>query len=927
MSVDEISDFEIDLSDIDEGTSSVVSDEKSSTNLNDDELDFEIEIQTPEDTQLEIDLSDIVSEKKPGEEFSEKVDTNRLCGPKKTKENNAYSHNELVYLAVKNGLFDLKTASRLTMETLCKALKVPYTSPKLAGTKRVIFDDFGGCLKMKKDEIIKANLTLLLNKGFTLEMAKKTKKEELCNIIYQEESPFVVPEDFDESKCSLYDIPTLIRIATILKIDITRAKYFNDYCRIISLYYKRKKMNFNTEMSSSWDLSTDDYKCLIPLATDLVLQEHQKRVVRHILTHRGLLVVHATGSGKTLTAVTAINCMLAKYPNIKVLVVTPLTLIDNFKKGLIQFGLSIDNPDFVSRVDIKGYDEFVNSQKRKGETSCENTFLIIDEAHNFRTDPNIKNTMLAKGSKTYTMMKCAAQAFKVLLLSATPVVNRVYDLQNLLAMIDGVDPINLLTRAQFEKSVKSSDELYKKLLCKTSYYESPKENFPERIDIPLDETRIYMTDEYYDRYMKIERRVANPDILQGITLSDVNKTYFYHNLRMAVNALDKELSPKIEWIINFIIKEAEEGRKSVVYSNFKTAGMNLLRKQLDELNIPNLYAYITGTVTEDIRRVIVKRYNRDDVKILLITRAGGEGLDLKKTRNVIIMEANWNPAVNEQIIGRAIRYRSHEKLPPEERNVKVYRLMLSKPLGNTDEKKSVDDILEEMVRIKKELVDKVTEVIQRSSIEYNNCSCITSDNVVGCQSSALLQTLTKTNIELDVGKLKPYQAPEKTSLGIRISDVGKRLWLKLAGLKDLPIDTVGPSKKAKKVTLQEVIFDEDFELEFEEKKPEPVELPEDFFEELEETEKPEVKDITFIDDQQIDNIYTVDDPDIEISLDLGINPVEESEFDFPESEDEDEYKPVVSDIEFDDESEDENTPELDVDLDNESPELDVEIVD
>ena len=69
--------------------------------------------------------------------------------------------------------------------------------------------------------------------------------------------------------------------------------------------------------------------------------------------------------------------------------------------------------------------------------------------------------------------------------------------------------------------------------------------------------------------------------------------------------------------INFIIKEAEEGRKSVVYSNFKTAGMNLLRKRLDELNVPNLYAYISGTVTEDIRRVIVKRYNRDDVKILL----------------------------------------------------------------------------------------------------------------------------------------------------------------------------------------------------------------------------------------------------------------------------------------------------------------------
>ena len=549
-----------------------------------DNLQFESPTIKENSDVIEIDLSDNTTEV-----YSAKVDERRLCGPRRTKDNNAYTHDELVYLAVENGVFDKKTASRLTMETLCKSLKIPFTSPKMAGSGTIIFDDFGGCLKMKKSEIVQANLQLLINKGISLEMANRTKKEDLCNIIYQEESPFTVPEDFDEASCRLYDIPTLIRIATILKIDVTRAKFLKDYCKIISTYYKRKKMNFNTDLSNSWDASTEDYKCLIPLAKDLILQEHQKRVVRHILTHRGLMVIHATGSGKTLTAVTAINCMLAKYPNIKVLVVTPLSLIDNFKKGLIQFGIAINNPDFESRVDIKGYDEFVNAQKRKNQVDCQNTFLIIDEAHNFRTDPNIKNTRIEKGSKTYIMLKCASQAFKVLLLSATPVVNYTYDLRNLLAMVNGIDPVNIESRAEFMKSVKTDDQLFEKLHCKVSYYETPKENFPERIDIPLDEIRLYMTQEYYDKYMQIERRVASPILLEGITLSNINQNHFYHSLRMAINALDKEESPKVNWIIDYIIKEAQEGRKSIVYSNFKTAGMNLLRKRLDELQIPNLF--------------------------------------------------------------------------------------------------------------------------------------------------------------------------------------------------------------------------------------------------------------------------------------------------------------------------------------------------
>jgi hypothetical protein len=57
--------------------------------------------------------------------------------------------------------------------------------------------------------------------------------------------------------------------------------------------------------------------------------------------------------------------------------------------------------------------------------------------------------------------------------------------------------------------------------------------------------------------------------------------------------------------------------------------------------------------------------------ILLASKAGAEGINLKNVRNVYITESHWNPALLDQVIGRAIRICSHAKLPILERTVKV----------------------------------------------------------------------------------------------------------------------------------------------------------------------------------------------------------------------------------------------------------------
>jgi len=69
----------------------------------------------------------------------------------------------------------------------------------------------------------------------------------------------------------------------------------------------------------------------------------------------------------------------------------------------------------------------------------------------------------------------------------------------------------------------------------------------------------------------------------------------------------------------------------------------------------------------------------DIIRALMTTKTGAEGLDLKHVRSVHISEPYWQPVLIEQVIGRAVRTRSHVRLPTDERNVSVYIYMASIP--------------------------------------------------------------------------------------------------------------------------------------------------------------------------------------------------------------------------------------------------------
>ena len=73
--------------------------------------------------------------------------------------------------------------------------------------------------------------------------------------------------------------------------------------------------------------------------------------------------------------------------------------------------------------------------------------------------------------------------------------------------------------------------------------------------------------------------------------------------------------------------------------------------------------------------------------VFLGSRAAAEGITLADVRRVHIMEPYWNPAIIEQVIGRAIRICSHRKLPIDQRDVvvKLYMTTFTQEQMTTNE--------------------------------------------------------------------------------------------------------------------------------------------------------------------------------------------------------------------------------------------------
>ena len=239
-------------------------------------------------------------------------------------------------------------------------------------------------------------------------------------------------------------------------------------------------------------------------------------------------------------------------------------------------------------------------------------------------------------------------------------------------------------------------------------------------------------------------------------------------------------SPKFVQILENLTNPDNIG-SHLIYSHFRTMeGIGILRlillangfaefkikKSSDDWEIieddkdngkPKFVLY-TGTETQEEREIIRNVYNGawdivpvnisnklrehhennmygDVIKIFMITSSGAEGINLKNTRYVHIVEPYWHMVRPDQVVGRARRICSHQDLPEELRTVQVflYVTKFSKE-QKTDDKNieirirdvsridkstpvTTDETLYEIASIKQRINNQILQAVKETAID------------------------------------------------------------------------------------------------------------------------------------------------------------------------------------------------------------------
>lgn len=573
--------------------------------------------------------------------------SDRYCGPQASKKYpNAYTKKELDALAKKK-----KLKSGMTKEEICKALGAKVTNEVKSPTS-----------KDPKDKKVKKATKAKATKSKIPEKAKKKIKE--------------LKEKEEKGKKSAKKAKSAKKSGsakTKKAKSASKAKKAKKTTKVTPIKKPGKKVMMSPIKRLDVQSPTsaqDKKKVEFPFPSKIKLQEHQIRVVNKLKRQRGLVCAHAVGTGKTITSLICASLFLDEDPKHKVIVICPPSLKDNFvTKEFKTVGMP---QSYRKRFHFYSYQKFHKKFQGGKMKGAEDYMFIMDEAHTMRTP------ISSKISISRTVYSQAIRAKKVLLLTATPVYNSPLDIINLCFIVRRQKLTDIF---RFKKAVKEGDyETLKNFVYKVFdlHYPEKKDGFPR---LKIEKVLIEMTESYFKKYTDLENLVDITDV-------DKNPWVFMTGMRIACNKIEECI--KCEFVKNFY--ETRKG-KMLIYSAFKSNGIELIKKIIPKKD----YMEITGDVPKEERQKIVDQYNKNKFRVLIITKAGSEGLDLKETEHVIIVESSWSVETEEQVIGRARRYLSHETLPEDRRLVSVYKLIVIKPRGRKYDVESADEIMQDIM--------------------------------------------------------------------------------------------------------------------------------------------------------------------------------------------------------------------------------------
>jgi superfamily II DNA or RNA helicase len=484
---------------------------------------------------------------------------------------------------------------------------------------------------------------------------------------------------------------------------------------------------------------------------------HQEATVRRVLgTMNGRAVLaDEVGLGKTIEAGLIIKELVLRSLVKRVLILTPTTLREQWRGELEEkFGEEF-------RVVTGAKDGFSGDRLIMSTTLAKRNLatltklgwelVVVDEAHKE-----------IRASGTHDLHRAFAKSRYLLMLTATPVQNDLYDLYHL---VEAVRPGTFSNKAAFksmfmyqgdERRPKRPEDLrnfVRHVIARTTREQAGVDSvkritkdYPVTLsddekrlyDLCLDAVRTSMSGPHDTvRRQTLARRLTASPYALAITstrMADTTSGRTREALLSIARAADAIKRSNRQQLASDITKEwVKEHGRVLVFAQHTDTVVSLLRLFEEEgLRAKSFH----GRMTDAARRVAVNAFRAHDIQVLVSSDAGAEGQNLQFCNTILNYDLPWNPMKIEQRIGRVHRL-------TQTRDVRV---------GNIFAKDTLDEgvyrVLHDKLRMFELLFGQITYVLGEFD-ERNDKNDKSAKNENTFESRILAAVLSSSNREMD----------------------------------------------------------------------------------------------------------------------------------------------------------------------------------
>ena len=400
----------------------------------------------------------------------------------------------------------------------------------------------------------------------------------------------------------------------------------------------------------------DEVNCFELNETELkaTLRPYQTFGTKYILTYTKTLLGDEMGLGKTIQAIAAMN-HLYQGGSKHSMVLCPLSVLPNWSHEIRQWsslpvhiyrGYSrereLENWLVKGGVLLTNFEQTKHLLKRSRlqKIDC----LVVDEAH------NLKNP---KAQRTRDVEKLSEYCEFILLMTGTPIENRLDEMKHLLNMLN--EPV--ISRIN-SKNIENNPEYFKEIIA-------PVYLRRKRLDV-LNELPEIEHIQKWSEFHEIERDYYNKALEEG--LAGLNKMR-----RAGYQGRTKKESPKIKQLLEICEEAAQNDDKIIIFSFFK-----LVLDILEPLLKNRVVGRIQGGVPPKQRQKYIDKLGSAPSGSILLAQidSGGTGLNIQAANIVILCEPQWKPSTINQAVSRVYRM-------GQTKNVQVFHMLSEESLDET----------------------------------------------------------------------------------------------------------------------------------------------------------------------------------------------------------------------------------------------------